>query len=186
MQEQSNFKIAVLQVLKTQLEHYPLLSLIDIYKSFFQDTFGPGHLLVDAEIARTHFTQELKTMKSRGRKAPEFCGMGTHFCRIPMDLVLDGVLDEEIYFSAFFAGASAFSVPDVLVWKKTWDAIHKTLKPKSENIHNFFDDSKRINEALEKGIYAMSHSSQYRTEYEPHYRIFTIEQQRILYSQIQD
>ena len=175
-----DFEIAVLGVLEVQLELYPLLSLRDVYKSFFQDAFGPGHLLYDQEKARAAYKEELRTMKSRGLRTVESCGLGVHFCRVPLDLVLDGILEEEHYFSSFLAGASAFSVVDVVVWKENWGHILEVLQLKRESIRNFSEDSEYILKALGKGMYTMNHSSRYRELYDPHYRIFTLEQQRKL------
>jgi hypothetical protein len=174
--EQHDFTLPVLRVLDTQLELYPLLSLIDIYKSFFQDSFGPGHLLTDPESARAACTNELRTMKSRGRRAAESCGTGKRFCRVPMDLVVDGIIDEESYFSAFLAGTSAFKLPDTAVWKSIWGRILEVLKLKHEIIPDFIEDSEYILEMLEKGTCALHHSARYRRIYDPHYRIFTLRQ----------
>ena len=175
-----DFEIAVLGALEVQLELYPLLSLRDVYKSFFQDAFGPGHLLYDQEKARASFMEELRMMKSRGRRTMESCGMGVHFCRVPLDLVLDGILDEEHYFSSFLAGASAFAVVDVVVWKENWCHILEVLQLKRESICHFSEDSEYILKALGKGMCTMTHSSRYRELYNPHYRIFTLDQQRKL------
>ena len=179
----NDFEMDILRVLKYQLERYPFLSLVDIYKSFFQDAFGPEHLLFDPEKARESFKYELEAMKTRGCRAVEPCGMGICFCRIPMDLVIDGIIDEGNYFSAFLAGASAFKNPDVGIWKQTWCCILEVLDMKREFIQDFWKDSELILMALEKGSWALNHSSRYRELYDPHYRIFTMEQQRELYPQ---
>ncbi|MFA7107854.1 MAG: hypothetical protein WC162_01785 [Sphaerochaetaceae bacterium] len=180
--DQNDFIITVLRVLKVQLEMYPLLSLMDIYKSFFQDAFGPGHLLIDPERARTSFKEELRNMKSYGHRVWEPCGMSYNFCRVPMDLVLDGSIDEENYFSAFIAGSLNFSVPDIKVWKKTWQSLLKVFSLKSEFIQGFSEDSEYILKTLDKGIFEMNHSKRYREIYEPHYRIFTLKQKSYLYN----
>jgi hypothetical protein len=177
---QSDFEMAVFGVLEAQLELYPLLSLRDVYKSFFQDAFGPGHLLCDQEKARADYKEELGAMRSRGRRTVEPCGMGVHFCRVPLDLVLDGILEEKRYFSSFLAGASEFSVIDLGVWKEKWCHILEALQLRRESICNFSVDSEYILKALEIGMCAMSHSGLYRELYDPHYRIFSLEQQQKL------
>jgi len=182
LKNKNDFKTTVSSVLKVQLEMYPLLSLMDIYKSFFQDAFGPGHLLVDPERARASFKEELRNMRSHDHRVWEPCGMGYNFCRVPMDLVLDGIIDEEIYFSAFVAGSLNFSVPDIKVWKKTWQSVLKVFSLKSEFIQGFNEDSERILVALDKGIFEMNHSKRYREIYKPHYRIFTLDQKWELYN----
>ncbi|MBI9108438.1 MAG: hypothetical protein JEZ04_16950 [Spirochaetales bacterium] len=165
-------RTTVIKAVQMQLELYPQSSLKDIYKSFFQDEFGPGHLLVNPEKARSFFEQELETMKSRGRCNTEPCGRGRNFYRVPMDLVLDKVVRADDYFSAFWASASKSMVSDEDEWKKKWNIIFRILQRHSDIIKNFKKDSKEILEALENGNYVMHHSTRYREVYAPHYRIF--------------
>ena len=40
------------------LDRYPLSTLADLYKSFFQDEFGPGHLLADEAGALSYLDRE--------------------------------------------------------------------------------------------------------------------------------
>ncbi len=174
---EDRFEENVLGVLKFQMALYPRFSLIDIYKSFFQDEFGPGHLLVDVKRAKMELHDELCAMRSRRRRIVEPCGMGYQFCRVPLDLVVDGIIDEKDYFSAFFAGATASNLPETECWKRTWIDILEVVKLKRKCISDFGEDSEFIMESLEKGTWTMNHSDQYRKLYDPHYRIFSVEQQ---------
>ncbi len=171
----------VLKALTFQLVAYPSLSLIDIYKSFFQDACGPGHLIEDEATFRTCFSNELKNMKSRGNRLVEVCGCGFRYCRIPMDIVIDGLLDEEEFMLACIASASSFAIPSVEEWKKSWEEIFNILLPQQQHIRDFNKDSLVIFTSLEKGLFMMSHSDLYKRLYDPHYRICTIEQQKRLY-----
>lgn len=40
---------AVTKAIEEQMNTYPESTLKDIYKSFFQDAFGPGHLIPESE-----------------------------------------------------------------------------------------------------------------------------------------
>lgn len=176
-----SFQGKVVKALAFQLTKYPALSLIDIYKSFFQDAFGPGHLIEDEATFRTCVSNELKNMKSRGNRSAEVCGCGFQYCRIPLDVVVDGLLDEEEFMSACIASASSFTVPQVEEWKNKWEEIFTILLPLHTDIRNFNKDSLTILTSLEKGICMMSHSDLYKRLYNPHYRICTMEQQKRLY-----
>ena len=179
---EAGFERDILEVLKFQMVLYPRLSLIDLYKSFFQDEFGPGHLLIDVDKARAGLREEVLAMRSRGRRIVEPCGRGIRFCRIPLDLVADGIIEEKDYFSAFLSGSSAFNLPDTEGWKKTWLGILEVLKLECKCISGFSEDSAFIMESLESGTYTMNHSERYRKFYDPHYRIFRIGDQQTLYS----
>ena len=49
---------AVERVVKWQLENYPELRLTDLYKNFFQDKFGPGHMVADTASAGAYIRRE--------------------------------------------------------------------------------------------------------------------------------
>ena len=159
--------------LQLQLAIYPESTLRDIYKSFFQDEFGPGHLLEDPEKARLYFEQELKSAESRGRRRAEACGRGRNFCRVPLDLVIDGIIPKEVYFSAFISGAADFRLPEIETWKRKWSIILGILRRQDFYPAGFDGDSAEIARVLNEGRYAMHHSSRYRSAYAPHYRIFS-------------
>lgn len=49
---------AVERVVKWQLENYPESRLTDLYKNFFQDKFGPGHMVADTASAGAYIRRE--------------------------------------------------------------------------------------------------------------------------------
>ena len=49
---------------KFQMRNYPESTLQDIYKNFFQDAFGPGHLIEDAEASLNYLQIELGQFES--------------------------------------------------------------------------------------------------------------------------
>lgn len=172
--------MAYLQAAEEELARYPESSLADLYKSFFQDAFGPGHLADDPERARRYFDNELARMQSRGRHRAEPCGVGRNFCRIPMDLITDSIVDKEAYYEAFVKSARSFSLPNLSWWKEEWQTIVEALRPLSHLIRDFEADEKRIEALLACGSYVSDHSDHYREVYNPHYRIFTIEEMKSL------
>jgi len=170
-----------LEAVREQLAIYPESALRDLYKSFFQDAFGAGHLLDDPGLSRLYFDRELAAMQSRGRRASEPCGLGHNFHRIPMDLIVDGIAGREEYYAAFLRGARSFTVPDLASWKEEWQTIMEAITPLGHLIKDFETDERRITALLQSGQYASGHSSRYRRLYDPHYRIFTtIEAHRLL------
>jgi hypothetical protein len=53
---------AVQAAVTKQLQKYPKSTLKDIYKNFFQDRFGPGHLISDTAVAGAYLRKELDAL----------------------------------------------------------------------------------------------------------------------------
>ncbi|NTV83387.1 MAG: hypothetical protein HGA23_03675 [Bacteroidales bacterium] len=164
-------KNEIRQAIENQLKIYPQSSLQDIYKSFFQDEYGPGHLVENVSFAREYFDLELEEMVSKGRHDAEPCGTGKHFYRVPMDLVKDGIIPEEEYFSAFLESASSFTTPDVIAWKKQWQEIVIIIEKMDLDLPNFTRDKEALNKWLDRGETMVHHSQGYNDKYDPNYRI---------------
>src|SRR5690554_3733466 len=109
---------SILQAINQQLSLYPVSTLIDIYKSFFQDAFGVGHLIGNKKNNRIHFEYELETMKSWNRRLIEPCGVGRQFYRIPMDFITDGIIDKEEFYLLFCQSSLSFSIPKIKEWRE--------------------------------------------------------------------
>ncbi|MBW6460190.1 MAG: hypothetical protein K0B08_06410 [Bacteroidales bacterium] len=154
-----------------QLQFYPESTLQDIYKSFFQDEYGPGHLLNDTNAARNYFDYELSQMISSGNYRVEPCGTGKNFFRVPLGLVKDGIVPAEDYFDAFMASAGAFREPGIMDWKKEWDRIFRAIEGMNPDIENFEADKMMLENMLEEGRFVVHHSRAYIENYDPHYRI---------------
>lgn len=161
----------ILRAVNGQLKRYPESSLQDIYKSFFQDEFGPGHLLDDSAGARQYLEYELSGMTSSGNHSAEMCGAGKNFVRVPLDLVKDSLISESSLFNAFLESASSFRLPDAESWKKKWNGIVDVIEGMNLNLPNFEEDKKALSDMLGKGETAVHHSRNYEGFYKPHYRI---------------
>ncbi len=167
-------KQRILQAVEQMLHRFPEASIIDIYKSFYQDEFGPGHLLGDVHGARDYFFKELAGMRSSGRHTLEPCGTGSRFFRAPLDVIVDGIIPPEEFLSGFFEGASLFTLPDITEWGVQWKEILAAAEPVIKGITGIEDDLKVISEALQSRSGAVRHSRRYAEAYEPHYRIIPV------------
>jgi hypothetical protein len=166
----------IMDAVRNQLQRYPESSLQDIYKSFFQDEFGPGHLLEDTAGARQYLDYELDEMTSSGNYVAEPCGTGRNFWRVPLDLVKDGMISDSVFFSAFMESASSFRLPDIESWKKKWEEILVVIERMNLNLPDFDKDKKALADMLSQGETAVHHSQRYEELYKPHYRIMGREQ----------
>jgi hypothetical protein len=161
---------------KKQLKIYPESTLQDIYKSFFQDEFGPGHLLSDSAGAREYLEWEISEMESRGNYIAEPCGIGMNFYRVPLDLVKDGKITKEDFLAAFMQSAKSFTLPETEMWKRKWDLIVREIEKSKLPVNNFTEDKVSLDVMLKKGETVVHHSRSYSERYEPHYRIMSKEQ----------
>jgi hypothetical protein len=166
----------IARAVKNQLQLYPESSLQDFYKSFFQDEFGPGHLLSDAAGAREYLEYELSEMTSSGNHIAEPCGTGKNFYRVPLDLVKDSIISDSIYLKAFIESADSFKLPDIETWKKKWNEILVVIEGMNLALPNFEEDKKALSDMLNRGETAVHHSRRYEELYKPHYRIMGREQ----------
>ena len=167
---------AVKMAVELQMKNYPASTLQDIYKGFFQDEYGSGHLVEDYDFAREYFDLELDDMVSRGMHEVEPCGEGKNFVRVPMDLVKDGMIPDNEFFMAFFEGAGKFKEPDIRQWREKWDHIEKEIEKMDLRLPNFEKDKQALTRLLFTGQPAIHHSQAYNDAYDPHYRIMSNEQ----------
>ena len=170
----NNERNPYIQAVENQLTLYPESTLKDIYKSFFQDEFGPGHLLTDTVAARSYFDHELSKINSKEYYEDEPCGIGKNFYRAGMDKVVDGLISPDEFFNAFIRSSDGFKLPDMHAWKSKWEFILDEILPVKGRIGNFDKDNAELAEMLERGEYVAHHSEVYVREYDPHYRLMRV------------
>jgi len=164
------------QAISEQLSLYPESTLQDLYKSFFQDEYGPGHLLIDTTGARNYFESELSEMAGRGNHRIEPCGTGRNFYRVPLDLIKDSIVSKEVFFQAFAESGKSFKIPDIEEWKSKWALILSEIEAVKPDLNNFSSDKESISEMLERGEFVVHHSQSFLQCYDPHYRIMSRDQ----------
>lgn len=62
--ERSEMERRVEVAVRRQMERYPESRLIDYYKNFFQDKFGPGHMVSDTASAGAYLRRELAKIEA--------------------------------------------------------------------------------------------------------------------------
>lgn len=172
MDEEKQIQKAV----KYQLDHYPVSRLTDIYKSFFQDFYGPGHLVNNPERALNYLRQELKQVDSCTLNQPvEGTGYRNVFVRVDLCVIREGKISYEDFSRLFIESAASFRLPEIEEWKREWEKILGVIEGLKLEISNFEEDKIKILEMLEKGEYVIHHSDEYIRAYHPHYRIISME-----------
>ena len=156
-----------------QMETYPELRLLDIYKSCFQDYMGAEHLVTDSERVKAYLDEELATT-SLDDLLPwsyEPCGIDSNYYRVSIRTIKENSISEEMLLDAFVRSANSVERPSVESWRDRWHVIIGTIDQMNLALPHYEEDKQFIDSVLSVGKYAISHSPEYREAYRPHYRI---------------
>ena len=161
------------QTLQMSLEHlmdtYPEARLQDIYKSFYQDHFGPGHLITDTAMVRHYLFTELAENDVSYPIYYEPTGFEGRFVRVFLSAVADSLVSAEELLDAFVRSANEFQEPQT-EWVTEWTEVVRTIRENEISVEGFDEDEPALTEAAQNKQ-AMHHSRAYNAAYHPHYRI---------------
>ena len=155
------------------IEQYPQARLLDIYKSCFQDYMGAEHLVGDRASATAYLEQELETT-ALDELLPwyyEPCGVHGNYVRVSLRAVKEGKITGDGLLDAFVRSANVPDRPSVESWTLQWHDILAAIDKMGLSLPSYDEDRAFIEQVLSQGKYAISHSSDYREAYSPHYRI---------------
>jgi glyoxylase-like metal-dependent hydrolase (beta-lactamase superfamily II) len=164
---------AVQEAVRKQLQRYPALRLQDLYKSFFQDYFGPGHSIANEESAANYLRSEMESMHESQAPEVEPTGWEGNFYRINLSVLKTNKVPFEVLLAAFIESANETLVPQVEEWRKEWQTIVQVIDNMALSIPDYEADKQQIEALLAAGHYAVHHSEAYRQHYAPHYRIIS-------------
>ena len=155
-----------------QMAQYPKSHLLDLYKSCFQDYMGADHLVSDRERVMSYLDEELTTADIDD--LPEWfyepCGIKGRYVRVSLRTVKEGLITEDMLLDAFIRSANT-KRPSVKSWIRKWHKIIGTIDKMNLNLPDYDREKQFLDSLLSVGKYAISHSSDYREAYHPHYRI---------------
>ena len=154
-----------------QLNDFPKSTLQDLYKSFFQDRFGPGHLVSDTSMAGNYLRYELNNSTVFHEKYYEPTGYESNYYRVNLSVIKENKISYQDFFDAFLRSVENVSLDDIPEWKSEWSEIESVITSMNLNLENFEKDLEMIHSVLEQDKYAIHHSDTYESEYHPHYRI---------------
>ena len=150
---------------------YPASTLQDIYKSFFQDRFGPGHIVADTAQAAVYLRHELESVDNLDVKLYEPTGEHCNYYRVALAAIASGKVPFDTYLSCFLRSVREVEAVDVEVWAAEWALKEKVIASMDLGLPGCAEDAAAIEEMLSSGHYAVHHSKQYNAHYAPHYRI---------------
>lgn len=153
------------------VNQYPKATLQDIYKSAFQDRFGPGHLISNPKGAESYLRSELSQPFDGSYTLYEPTTYGGNYVRVSLSVVKDSVVPFATMLDAFIRSANAINPPTMEQWGDEWGEILTVIEGMGLNLEGFERDKKALSEYLRQGHYAVHHSDAFVKAYDPHYRI---------------
>lgn len=162
---------SILQAYERQMAGYPLSEQRDVYKNFFQDYFGPGHIIADTASAANYLRYELQNSNEFIGPLYEPTGYKGNFYRVSLQVIKDGLVPFDTYLDAFVRSVNGIQAPMIDEWKTEWRKINDVIKSSGTIPVNYAEDNAKIDSLLATGQYAFHHSRTYNDAYHPHYRI---------------
>lgn len=154
------------------LNRFPESQLQDIYKSCFQDVYGPGHIISDTAKCLQYILSELEsTDVDSSLPAYELCGVEGNFVRVNLSVVKGGKITAEQLVDALIRSAANVKPMPIYDWRGTWDRLMVAIRKQAPPSWAIDQDAGRIRQLLDGGKYVMHHSSQFNQAYNYHYRI---------------
>ena len=177
------FEEKVTRALERQLERYPKSTVRDVYKSFFQDKYGPGHLLADTAAAGHYLRQELAsydpdTLPFTGPYI-DSTGWEQRFVRVDLRAITEGKISYRDFFNAFVRSAQAAPPVPTEIWSREWSRIVEIIEKRYLPLTthpSYGADRDSISAMLLRGEYVGHHSREYVAAYAPHYRLIAAEE----------
>ena len=166
---QSIDTVAMRSAIEMQLVTYPESTLQDIYKSFYQEHFGPGHIISDTASARRYLMRELSEMGKTQSPYFEPTGCQGDYVRVYLSVVADSLITAEQLLDAFVRSANSRQDP-IVIWLEKWEAIISIILANKIELEDFETDLPLLTEAA-RNSQAVHHSRRYNEAYHPHYRI---------------
>jgi hypothetical protein len=157
------------QAVSTLISQYPEATLQDIYKSFYQERFGPGHMIPNVENARNYLMSEMEQAAENTGAYFEPTGSEGKYVRIYLNAVSDGKIGAEQLLDAFVESANNVE-PRADKWADQWANIVKVIEEKQLPV-KMNDELKQLLKECSEQDEAVHHSETYNQAYRPHYRI---------------
>jgi len=161
--------LSIRTAIERQMAAYPKSTLQDIYKSFYQDRFGPGHMITDTASARSYLMRELSEMTNISAVYYEPTGSEGRYVRVYLSAVANNLITADQLLDAFVRSANT-DKEAVVDWESEWNYIVGVITKSGIVLGDFDKDVAMLNEAS-RNRQAVHHSRAYNEAYHPHYRI---------------
>ena len=162
-----------LSILIKQIENHPKQTLQDVYKSCYQDEYGPGHLIPNETTAINSLLQEINSIEEDYNPITLFeeTGLNGNYLRVDLTLVQKEVVPFFVLFRALIISANIGSQKTDDDWSNIWTEIVDEIRNSTLTFENFEEDVVRLDEISKSKDKVVHHSELYENTYHPHYRI---------------
>lgn len=170
---QKDFDSAVREAVTRQMQTYPKSTLKDLYKNFFQDKFGPGHIISDTTAAGNYLRREMASYSEIEGVIAEPTGWEGNFLRVNLSVIKTGQIPYATYFDAFIRSVQGIRPITVAAWQKEWILIEAIIRSMNLGLPGYDTDEQEIEARFARGEYVGHHSKVFEEAYTPHYRIIS-------------
>ena len=162
-----------LSILLEQIENHPNQTLQDVYKSCYQDEYGPGHLISNESSAINSLLQEINTIEKDYAPITLFerTGIYGNYLRVDLTLVRDGIIPFFVLFRALTISATIGGQKSDENWSTIWSEIVEEIKREGLKFEHFEEDLANLDNISKSEDKVVHHSEMYENVYHPHYRI---------------
>lgn len=154
-----------------ELRYYPEAHLTDLYKNYFQDAYGPGHLIPDTTSAGNYLSWELQQPEWSDSLLYQPLGKNHDFYRINLLLIKNKVIPRDTLLLAMVESVPLARNPEIESWRKEWAEVMQVIKQLNLRLSGMKSEERQIWKNLSKGDVVAHHSKHYEETYHPHYRI---------------
>lgn len=156
---------AVRESVECQIKAYPESTLKDLYKHFFQDRFGPGHIINDSVAAKNYLLEELNSFTETSYEMIEPTGWQHNFYRVNLSVVKDKYIPFDLFFNAFLESANNVETVAIDDWKLEWMQIENIINAMELSLPDYEKDKDEIKNRLDEGKYMGHHSQRFNDTY---------------------
>ena len=162
-----------LSILLEQIKNHPNQTLQDVYKSCYQDNYGPGHLIANESSAINSLFNEINSIEKDYKPITLFeqTGIYGNYLRVDLTLVRDGILPFFALFRALTISATIGGQKSDENWSLIWSEIVEEIKLAGLTFQNFEEDLENLDKISKSEDKVVHHSKMYEDVYHPHYRI---------------
>ncbi|RAM60241.1 hypothetical protein DS66_00235 [Mesotoga sp. SC_3PWM13N19] len=163
----------IVELASHELDLHPEARLDDLYKLFYQGTFGPKHLMEDQAVALRYLAEEIDCEEFDQVLWQDVSYM-ENFFRLNLVLVKNRQVLIDDLFRALVASSRVGASMTREDWKLEWQRIEAVLRDSLPESVFTPESTISVKEALESGR-LLHHSSYYKRSYHPHYRVISRE-----------
>jgi len=159
------------EAIKKELLLHPDATLVDLYKFFHQEAFGPGHMIDDPASALAYLMAELRTATAFDSLLWQEVGYKKAYFRINLKLVQEGVIPVDTLVQYFILSANRAQPIPVASWKERWHIVSVAVEEMALGLADYERDKEILEKVLKSDDVSVHHSATYRASYHPHYRV---------------